>query len=257
MLTLQELQGTFRHALLDGESEALSPLLHHARASADARIAVHRNNLFASLTRVLAATFPVTRKLVHERFFTFTAHEFIRMHPPKGACLDAYGEEFAAFLMDFEPCRGLVFLPDVARLEWLMSRAARAPAAVPLAPSALAAVPPASTGRLVLRLDESLCLLVSPWPIDRIWRANQGDRPTSDHAVDLRSGSVSLEVRRLGNDVVLRSLAASAFAFRRMLRRRSTLEAALKAALLIERNFDLAAALQRLFVERLVVGLDL
>ena len=240
-------------ALLNGDAGALVPLIAAASDLAETQIAIYRNNVFASLTDVLRDTFPAVCRLVDERFFAYAAHAFIRQHPPKRPCLAEYGAVFAEFLAGFPPCRELPYLPDVARLEWLLNAAANAADTVPLPASALASVPPAETPRLVLRLDPALGFLASAWPIDRIWRAN---RPGAECAAstDLAAGGVRLEISRRGDAVVYRSLDAATFAFRQALAAGGTLEAGTVLALAIEPAFDLAVAFADLFRDAAVTG---
>src|SRR5215469_2380529 len=136
-LPLREVQAVMRGALLDGEMGALVPHIE-ARELAEARIAIYRNNVFASLTEVLRGTFPAICRLVDDRFFAYAAHEFIRRHPPQRPCLAEYGAEFADFLAGFPPCGELPYIADVARLEWLLGAATTAGDAPSLAPAALA-----------------------------------------------------------------------------------------------------------------------
>ena len=252
MLTLRELQQGFRRALLSGDDTAITPLVGGDPAQAGGRITIHRNNVFVSLTKALEDTFPVVCRLVDGRFFAYAADEFIRAHPPARVCLAEYGAEFPGFLADFEPCRTLPYLPDVARLEWLMSMAAYADDATPLSPSALAGIAPDETPRLVLRLHDSVHLMNSRWPIDAIWCAN---RAGSSDEIDLLPG-VRLEVRRRGSEIVLRTLDAAVYAFRQTLRQGLPLELATDAALATDESFDLAAGLRELFVDHLVIGLE-
>ena len=245
-----------RAALLEGEEASLLPLIEDDAPGAAARLAVHRNNLFASLTTVLAEVFPAVRRLVDERFFAYAAHAFLSRHPPKAACLAGYGEDFADFLAAFPPCRDHVYLADVARLEWLMHRACHAPLSAALAPQSLSAIPSEATPRLCLRLIPSLGLIQSAWPIDRIWRANRPGTE-SEEAIDLDAGGARLEVRRRESEVVMRSLTPSDFAFRSSLAAGETLSAATERALASDASFDLAAALAELFREGAVAALAL
>ena len=152
-----------------------------------ARVQIYWNHVFTSLTEALETTFPVVCRLVDRRFFGFAANRYIRRHPPTGPCLFEYGATFPAFLASFPPCAGHPYLPDVARLEWAMNLATHAEDSAPIAPATLGRVPPDDVGRVVLRVEPSASWLRSPWPIDRIWRANQ---PGSDPAgtVDLAAG---------------------------------------------------------------------
>lgn len=178
MPSLRDVRHAMRTALLEGdEMEALSVI---EGADASTRLDVHRTNLFGSLTDALQRTFPVVCRLVDERFFVFASHEFICDHPPAGPVLAEYGAAFPDFLAEFPPCRELVYLPDVARLEWLIDEARRAPDDAP-----------------PTRLD-------SPWPVERIWRANQAGAP--EETISLDDGGVCLEIARRGAVVEIRSV---------------------------------------------------
>ena len=93
--------------------------------------------------------------------------------------------------------------------------------------------------------------LLSPWPVDAIWQANQQKEvPT----VDLASGGTSTEIRRAVDGFSWQRLDPGAFAFRRALAEGCALGRAAATAA-ADPAFDLAAALDRLFAEGLVVGL--
>ena len=246
----------FRCALLEQDDGTLAALVADDGMTAADRLAVHRNNLRISLTDALRATFPVVCRLVDERFFGYAAHEFLTASPPRRACLADYGVDFADFLAAFPPCRELTYLPDVARLEWLLHVAAHAADAAPLPPSSLAVVAAADTLRLIFRLAPSLGFLASPWPVDRIWRLNQPG-VDSDEAIDLAASGVHLEVSRQSGDVVLRPVAAAGFAFRRAIAGGASLVSAATAALAADGEFDLGAAIAELFRDGAVVAFTL
>ncbi|MGH7355917.1 MAG: DNA-binding domain-containing protein [Candidatus Rokuibacteriota bacterium] len=248
MPALRELQADMRAALLGaGDAPAAAAVLDDG-LDASGRLAIYRHHVFATLTDVLKATYPVVCRLADERFFGWASDQYIREHPPAGPCLFEYGGTFADFLAAFPPCRELVYLPDVARLEWAMSRAESAADALPLDAHTLASVDPANTPRLRFTLDPSYALLESPWPVDRIWRANQPDADP-DATVDLATGGVRLEIRRVGDDVVFRALDPATFAFRRALAAGDTLGDAAVAALRLGTAFDLGCALRLLLDE--------
>jgi len=256
MPALSELQRDFCRALLEGEQASVAPLVLADGLAVEERLAVYRNNVLSSLTAVLKETFPVVCRLVDERFFGYAAHEFLRAHPPERPCLAEYGGRFPDFLAAFAPCRELIYLPDVARLEWLMHAAAYAADVPALLPQSLHGIAPQDTPRLVFGLHASLGLIASPWPIDCIWRANRPGA-ASEEEIDLAVGAVWLEVRRSGDAVVLRALSAATFAFRQALRDDKTLDAATEAAVTEDRGFDLAANFADLFREGAVIAYTL
>jgi hypothetical protein len=258
MLTLREQQSELRWAMLagrDGEpAGALGDEILADGLSAESRLAVYRHHVLATLAAVVGDAYPVVARLVGGGFFAYAADTFVRAHPPAGPCLFEYGAGFAAFLAAFPPCRDLVYLPDVARLEWAMHAAVHAEDAPAADREILRAIPAEALGRVTLRLDPSLALLASPWPIDRIWRANQPG--ALENTVDLGAGRVAVEIRRLGDDVVWRVLPAPEHAFRAALASAATLEEAAEAALALDAEFDLAGALAALLGDGLVVGFE-
>jgi Putative DNA-binding domain len=256
MFALRELQTTFRRAILEGDERAAARMVAEVEPSglpAQERLAVYRNNVFAALSDTLRETFPVVLRLVDARFFSYVAHEFIRAHPPSVPTLTEYGGTFPDFLASFPPCRDLVYLPDVARLEWLMNLAALAPDEPALAPAALSAIASEQAGNLGVRLAHSYCYLDSPWPIDRIWRANQ--EGAGEETIALGAGGACLEVSRRNGIVMLRAMDKAEFAFRAALSAGLTLADALDRALAADHNFPAQDALAALFREGAVAVL--
>lgn len=253
MPKLRDLQLGIRVAVLGGDVPAICDAIASDGLPAEARLQIHRNHVRTTLTEALKATFPVVCRLVDDRFFAFAADTYIQGHPPSGPCLFEYGASFPGFLEAFPPCRPLPYLADVARLEWALNTALHAADEPPALPAALMQVRAVDRAHLVFRLQPSLQLLASAWPVDRVWAANQpGANP--EQTIEVGAGAVQLEVRRQGDSVALRRLAAAPFAFRQALAHRQTLESAASAALASEPNFDLAAALADLLGEGAIAG---
>lgn len=252
MPALRELQTAFAHALLGGEASAALAAVLGDGTTPEARLAVYRNNVMVSLKDVLKGTFPVVLRLVGERFFLYATEDFILRHPPRRPCLDEYGAGFGDFLEAFPPCRELAYLPDVARLEWLLHAARTAPEVEPLAPRALTGLDAHAFADAVLTLAPSLGYLASPWPVDRIWRANR--HAEDGGVVRLDGGGVWLEIRRSESGIGFRTLDPATFAFRKALADGDVVVDATDAALAAEPDFDLAGALRALFREGAPIG---
>lgn len=251
MPRLAELQSLFTRALLSDE-DAVVAMIHGDGLEPKARLALYRHHVLETLTDVLKAAYPVVCQLVDERFFAYAADQYIRRQPPAGPCLFEYGASFAQFLAAFPACRDLVYLPDVAQLEWALHLAWYAEDAVPCAVECLRELAPHELAGLTFVLEPSLSYVRSAWPLDRIWRMHQ---PHADahETVSLDTGGVCLEVRRCDNEVMFRSLDAGTFAFRAALAERQQLAEAFEAALSAAPDFCLATALQAMFAEGLVV----
>ena len=248
---LDELQTLFKSALLQDDHRVASTVLGDG-LEPDARLAIYRHHVFTTLTEVLKAAYPVVCRLVDERFFAYAANQYIRQQPPTGPCLFEYGASFPHFLADFPPCRELVYLPDVAQLEWAMHVAWHAEEATPANPERWRCLTPDELACLTLAFTPGVSYVSSPWPIDRIWRVNQSDADSTE-TVQLEGDGVRLEVRRIADNVVYRMVDAGTFAWRVALAGHQPLEEAVEAALAAAPDFDLPTALQALFVEGLVV----
>jgi hypothetical protein len=248
MPSLAELQGAFRAAVLEGDATRLAPAIAEEDLAAERLIAIYRNNTFASLTEALGASFPVVRRLVDTRFFAFATHGFIVAHPPTHGRLSAFGGAFPAFLEGFAPARSLPYLADVARFEWAMAEAFHERDAVPLDPAALATLDLGAIDRVRLVPHPTVRLLASPWPVDRIWEANQENAPET--TIDVSTGAARLLVHRPRLEVVYRSLGAGSFTLVRALGQGLSLGAAAERALEAEPALDLQHAL----LDHLVAG---
>ena len=124
MPCLPELQRAFSAALEDaGCAEVAAQAFRGTVERNVARLAVYRGNVYANCTKALASAFPVVRKIVGEEFFEALAREFVHRHPSRSGDLNRYGDVFADFLAVFPHTADLPYLPDVARMEWLVHRA--------------------------------------------------------------------------------------------------------------------------------------
>lgn len=176
-----EMQRAFAAALPDPSADV--PLfLTSADRAPSRRYAIYRNNHIAGLVDALAESYPVVRRLVGNDFFRAMAADYVRRHPPRSPVLLAYGEDFAGFIESFPPAGALGYLPDMARLEWLMVESLQAADATPLTISALQGLPPDALPALRMTAHPSARFLASEWPVVSIWRAHQ---PANDSAPQL------------------------------------------------------------------------
>jgi hypothetical protein len=252
--TLLDFQMRLRRAVLGGDPGEIVAAIRGHGLDSTVRTSIYCNHAFTTLGNALKATFPVVCRLVGDRFFDYTAHEYLREHPPHSRCLVEYGADFAGFIAVLEPRHELPYLPDIARFEWALHSAATISSAKPLQPKALATVPPEQAPYVALRLQPSLSYLRSSWPVDAIWGANtQDDVPP----VDLSAGGAKLEFRRSDDGAVWRRLDRATFTFRTALADGHVLAAAMEAATLADPAFDVTTGLKQVFTEALAVGFSI
>ncbi len=243
MPSLLELQRGFRDGVLHSAETEFMQQVRPGRFAPERHFQVYRNNVFESLTNALKAVYPVVERLVGEGFFRYAAASYIPVHRPESGNLHDFGGNFAGFLAGFPPARELVYLPDVARLEWAMQESFHASVGQPLALDALASVPTEQYGNLRFRLQPSARLLASTYPILRIWQANQPDY-TGDHSVNLDEGGVKLLVIR-HQDVEIMPLTDGDYALLAAFASGMPFAEAAQAVLDAQADFDLTGALAR------------
>jgi len=256
MTALHDLQRAMGHAVLGLDELPNIEAILSDGLDPSARLGIYRHHYLISLTEALTAIYPVVCRLVDERFFAYAAHGFIAQTPPREPCLFEYGAAFPDFLAELPSAASLVYLPDVARLEWAINASLHAPAEAPIGRAGFAEVSMADYPKLVFRLQPSLRLLSSDWPVDRIWQANRPENEIVGR-VDLDEGNCRLEIRQQDDSVVFRRLDAGEFNFRKALAEGGSLESAAAAVLASEPSFDLVSALGRLISEGLIAGFRL
>jgi hypothetical protein len=247
-MSLNALQHSWITRLYRGTTPPVEDLRGEHRAE---RFGVYRASLVANLTDALRAVFPVVDRLVGGDFFDAVAAAYIDGHPSTCGDLNDYGGEFPAFLAGFGPARELVYLPDVARLEWLAHEAFHAADAGPLDLGRLAAVPPERYGGLRFCPHPSVRLMRSAYPVHRIWQVNQAGHD-GDAAVRLDRGSVNLAICREGLEIALLPLTPGAWAMAGAFLAGSDFATAWDRATTAEPGLDAGAALHALIAQGVV-----
>ena len=226
-LSLQNIQKIFTDTIFDrSEGQILSFVNGESDYAKDKRLDIYRNNIFYSLTDALSDLYPVIKRLVGEQFFNATAIEFIRKRPPRRAAMIYFAEDFPEFLREFEHTHDMTYLADVARVELAWHQAYHAADATPLWAEDLSVIPAEQLMQSRFILHPSVHLLNSPYPVLKIWNANQ-DEGKSDEVIDLDSGAVNICVSRLSYEVRLRELNQPAYRLLLALQSGASLEIAM------------------------------
>jgi hypothetical protein len=238
---LAGLQAGFVASLTMRQQALPDGIVSHVSASPSGRFAVHRNSVAAGLADTLCARYPAALRLVGEEFFRAAARLYAAEDPPPSPALLEYGGGFPGFLARFEPARGLPYLADVARLEWLRHRAYHAADAEPMPAAALADAPSERIGDVVLRLHPSAGILASDYPVLSIWETNIKDEQVRPIGPGL-AGEAVLIVRPALEVLVMR-LGPGGYEFIEKILSGGRLASAAGHAGAASPDFDLAAGL--------------
>lgn len=111
-LSLGQFQDAFLDALYQRPAPALTCL------SEQAAFAVYRNTVLSGCVEALRANFPSIETLVGPHWMHQAASTYAQQTPPEDPRLIHYGAAFPALLQALQDSHGLLYLADVARLDW-------------------------------------------------------------------------------------------------------------------------------------------
>jgi len=201
MTSLAKLQANFSAAIFapaTAQDEISQHIIGSLGLDAEQSLAIYRHSILESFSRVLAGTYPVIEKLLGEDFFNALAKEYAQTMPSLQPDLGEFGRHFDRFLSEFSATKELVYLPDVAQLEWLWEEVFYADDDPKANFFAMAELNDAALQKLRFNLSASARLLQSNYPLLDIWQANQACDNTEE--IDLESGGETLLLLRQGDE---------------------------------------------------------
>jgi hypothetical protein len=123
---------------------------------------IYRRTAANGLADILAAHFPVTRRMIGDDSFAAIAHSYTIQFPPRSPALVDYGTSLPTFIRSRGRAPSIEYLADIAELESARMRAYHAADAVPVTLGAF------SRG-LTIDLHPSASLVSSRFPVVSIW----------------------------------------------------------------------------------------
>lgn len=203
-MPLLELQHSLIAALFqrDQLAEAAKFVKAQGSLSSEQRVGIYRNSAHGILLDYLESLYPVCLELVGTEFFGRTAHSFIDQMPPTRPFLADYGADFASYLSAHPALQEMLWIVEVAKLEWARHAAWHTVNQVASDFTQLETLSAEQQAELRFQLPASAQLLSAHSPIHSIWLAHQDeypDKPQFDE-IDLEEAQQVLifrEQRRL------------------------------------------------------------
>ena len=167
--------------------------------SAAVATAIYRNNILEGFNESLKNIYGAIFVLIGEDCFREIAYSYGRSIPSLSGDRNAYGAHMPVFLAHHPLTREIVYLPDMARLEWASHEAYSA-----------------AEYFIGHGLHASLRLVESSYPLMALWQLCQ--HPDAEGTLDLDAlGGDSVLVVRPQEDVLMRSLSSGEAAWYRAL----------------------------------------
>lgn len=188
---LPELQQHFISALFQRDQVATASTLVKTQGSlsSEQRVGIYRNSAHGILLDYLESLYPVCLELVGPEFFGRTAHNFIDQSPPTSPFLADYGTNFAAHLAAAPELQELLWIVDIAKLEWARHAAWHTVNQAGSDFADLDGLSEQQQTELRFQLPASAQLLQANSPIHSIWLAHQ----TEDYPNKLAFEAINLQ----------------------------------------------------------------
>jgi hypothetical protein len=227
-MSLQNWQTEFVENLFSDEfsEHAIEPKSH---------MAIYRNNYFTNLTNTLKTTYPLVMQLVGIDFFQNLAREYIISYPSRSSNAHDYGEYFADFLTEYSHTSSILYLPEVARFEWICHYLCFAECHDALDIEAFKNIQPEQFGNLHLILHPASQLMNCQYPITHIIELCEKKR----NDVDVRFDAVPLLIIRRELEIRYDALTKAEFTFLNSLTQQNTINDSLQHAYAVDPNFKL------------------
>jgi len=257
MTTLAKLQRNFISDCLSGklteENTRLAKDIDTQSISASGLMGIYQTSAIGNIINSMKLTYPVIEKLVGDVFFRAMCKQYILSHWPKTANMDDYGSDFAHFLSEFEHVNHLIYLEDVARLEWLFHQSSLANDALTTDWKLLAKVSESEVLKLKFELAPSVALIKSDFPIEKIWRMNQLNAP-QEGTIEILDSETLLLLYRDGFKIEMKSLSKGEFELLGSFLYGKTFEQAIKISTDAENDFSIQVALNKYIEQGVVCG---
>nr|CAA6818544.1 MAG: Unknown protein [uncultured Thiotrichaceae bacterium] len=172
--SLKQLQTHFSAAVFSDQRELMAEsVIQQGELSAEQRVGIYCNSVHGILWQYLASLYPVCNQLVGEKFFEGISDLFIDQQPPNTPFLADYGRELSVFMREHEAFSCMLWVNQVAELEWARHQAWNHKNQGYSDFSRLATLTEEQQLSLQFQLPESMQLLHSPYAVHQIWLAHQ------------------------------------------------------------------------------------
>ena len=225
--------------------------------SAQGLMGIYQNSAIANITNSLSLSYPVIEKLVGKYFFRACCKEYIYTHWPTSGNMDDYGEAFPQFLAALAQVEQLIYLEDVAKLEWLFHQSSLAKDSINFDWATLAKIAPSDAMNLSFLLAPSVALIKSALPIGKIWLMNQVNAPQSaELSLDVEN-EVFMVLFRQELKTEMIAITPCEFSLLQSFSKQHIFEVAIESATVIDANISIDYCLKKYIELGVICGFSL
>lgn len=253
MLTVKQIQNDFYESVLNCKKTAILKQIRHNNILPEFRFNVYRNTIFQNLRHALELTFPTIWKLVGKECADALALTFVqnKVNLPKTNCLDDWGGKFPKFLQDIKTVSHLVYLKDIAQIDWFKHLSYCSSNDQSIDPIKLQKkLNGHHPEKLRLRFNPTVFLYSSSYFLKDIF--DLIENPTKNESINLQSVHSYVVISRQHNQVHTHWVSEEMFHFFNQIKKRFTLMQSYEYTLQKYPNFNLTTVLQFMFKNELI-----
>lgn len=176
--TLNQVQQRIKQRITSPGDVSTLPFIANGRMSAKERIGIYSDAYFTRLFDALKIDFETTCKVVGEEVFYNLIQAYLKEFPSTSTSIDEVGTNLPWFIGKFHTSTDVLYLEELATLEWNLVESFYADDLPPFDQSSLTSLSPSDWGEVKLGLDRSIRLLKTNWPV---W--------------EIRKSSISIEIK--------------------------------------------------------------
>ncbi len=242
--TIKLIQNDFAKAIFNQSDKNFILQIRSNQTTPEFRLSIYRNNILQNLRHTLEIIFPAIWKLVGKECADSLAYAFCQNEKnlPVINSLNGWGANFPKFLKDIKQIKHLVYLKDIAELEWLKHKSYCAADFKVFNSLKLQKKIKTHANELYLVFNPSLHLFSSAYSlkdiIDLIERPNEIDR------INLQLGPCYAVITRKHNQVITHWISHEMFDFFTYIQSRIPLMQSYELTENKHPEFDLVAALE-------------
>ena len=170
-----------------------------SEAATSERLDIYVNGYPARIYESLHEAFPAVAHVVGGHAFGELTERYIARVRPRSYNLNHVGESLVAFLAADALSADYPFVPDLAALEWRVTRAFHSFESKPIDPTSLASWTMRDWETAVLHFQPAVALVRSAWPILDVWRHRE--TPPDEIDLSLEGRAQNVLVYRTGTSV--------------------------------------------------------
>lgn len=168
-MKLSQLQKEFAAHLYDKKKDKIFNVIKKSAAPIDKRLQIYRNNVFGNFDNVLEMIYPKTKEMVGDDYFSYLSNIYHQKYRSPSGNLDDYGKYFPGIIASLKKDHKLIYLQDLAQVEWFYHLLYFAKDAAPIDIMKLQNLEEKDYYKVNFALHSSCRLIKSKYPIFTIW----------------------------------------------------------------------------------------